>query len=90
MFKVTIEVFTTLKEKLGWSKKELIISSSETTLKEVLDAVPDLRSLIVEQDRLKRGFIVLVNGRHTELLGGLQAVVKDGDTISVFPQSGGG
>lgn len=90
MFKVTIEVFTTLREKLGWSKKELIISSSETTLKDVLDAVPDLKSLIVEQDHLKRGFIVLVNGRHAELLGGLQAIVKNSDTVAVFPQSGGG
>ncbi|MEM0086235.1 MAG: MoaD/ThiS family protein [Zestosphaera sp.] len=90
MFRVTIEVFTTLKEKLGWSRKELIISSPKTTLKDALEAVPDLKSLIVERDSLKRGFIVLVNGRHVEFLGGLQAVVRDGDTIAVFPQSGGG
>lgn len=90
MFKVTLEVFATLRERLGWSKKELIINSSEISLKEVLDAVPDLRSVITEQDSLKKGFIVLVNGRHAELLGGLQAVVRDGDAIAIFPQSGGG
>lgn len=89
-FKVSVEVFTTLKEKLGWSKKELIINSPETTLKDILDAIPDLKFLIVEQDHLKRGFIVLVNGKHAEFLGGLQAVVKDGDTVAIFPQSGGG
>ncbi|MEO3993086.1 MAG: MoaD/ThiS family protein [Desulfurococcaceae archaeon TW002] len=89
-FKITVEVFTALREKLGWSKKELMINSPETTLKDILDALPDLKSLIVEQDRLRGGFIVLVNGRHIEFLGGLQAVVKDGDTIAIFPQSGGG
>ncbi len=91
MLKITLEVFTSLKEKLGWSKKELIISASEsTTLKEVLDAVPELKSLIVEQDLLKKGFIILINGRHAEFLGGLHAIIRDGDTIDVFPQSGGG
>ncbi|MFN3268163.1 MAG: MoaD/ThiS family protein [Zestosphaera sp.] len=89
-FKITVEVFTTLREKLSWSKKELIINSPETTLKDILDAIPDLKFLIVEQDHLKRGFIVLVNGKHAEFLGGLQAVVKDGDTVAIFPQSGGG
>ncbi len=83
-------MFTTLKEKLGWSKKELIINSPETTLKDIIDAVPDLKFLVTEQDHLKSGFIVLVNGRHIEFLGGLQAVIKDGDTIAIFPQSGGG
>jgi|YelNatPaOPRAMG01_1025707.scaffolds.fasta_scaffold03028_8 molybdopterin converting factor small subunit len=91
MLKITLEVFTTLKERLGWSKKELIIDASESaTLKDVLDAVPELKSLIVEQDLLKKGFIILINGRHAEFLGGLHAIVRDGDTIDVFPQSGGG
>jgi molybdopterin converting factor small subunit len=91
MLKITLEVFTTLKERLGWSKKELIIDASESaTLRDVLDAVPELKSLIVEQDLLKKGFIILINGRHAEFLGGLHAIVRDGDTIDVFPQSGGG
>ncbi|MCC6032649.1 MAG: MoaD/ThiS family protein [Desulfurococcaceae archaeon] len=91
MLKITLEVFTTLKERLGWSKKELIIDASESaTLKDVLDAVPELKSLIVEQDLLKKGFIILINGRHAEFLGGLHAIVRDGDTVDVFPQSGGG
>jgi molybdopterin converting factor small subunit len=91
MLKITLEVFTTLKERLGWSRKELIIDASESaTLKDVLDAVPELRSLIVEQDLLKKGFIILINGRHAEFLGGLHAIVRDGDTVDVFPQSGGG
>jgi molybdopterin converting factor small subunit len=91
MLKITLEVFTTLKERLGWSRKELIIDASESaTLKDVLDAVPELRSLIVEQDLLKKGFIILINGRHAEFLGGLHAIVRDGDTVDVFPHSGGG
>jgi molybdopterin converting factor small subunit len=91
MLKITLEVFTTLKERLGWSRKELIIDASESaTLKDVLDAVPELKSLIVEQDLLKKGFIILINGRHAEFLGGLHAIVRDGDTVDVFPQSGGG
>jgi molybdopterin converting factor small subunit len=91
MLKITLEVFTTLKERLGWSRKELIIDASESaTLRDVLDAVPELKSLIVEQDLLKKGFIILINGRHAEFLGGLHAIVRDGDTVDVFPQSGGG
>ncbi|MGC8974698.1 MAG: MoaD/ThiS family protein [Thermoprotei archaeon] len=90
MPKITLEVFTTIREKLGWSKKELVINSPQITLKDVLDAVPELGLLLVEQDTLKRGFIILINGRHAEFLGGLQAIVRDGDTIAIFPQSGGG
>lgn len=87
---IKIEVFTTLREKLGWSKKELIIDSSETTLRDVLNAVPELKDILVDQDTLRKGFIILINGKHAEFLGGLQTKIRDGDTISVFPQSGGG
>ncbi|MEM2185230.1 MAG: MoaD family protein [Candidatus Methanomethylicia archaeon] len=91
MGKVTIEVFLTLREKLGWSKKEVNFNEDHTTFKQLLDYTEDLKQYLIDEKReMARGYIILVNGRHIEFTGGLQTTLKDGDEIVIFPPSGGG
>ena len=40
--------------------------------------------------KLKRDYIYMLNGRSVEFLGKEDALLKDGDTLSLFPPIGGG
>lgn len=91
MGKVIIEVFLTLREKLGWSKKEVNFNENYIIFKHLLDYTNELKQyLIDEKGDMAKGYIILVNGRHIEFTGGLQTKLKDGDEIVIFPPSGGG
>lgn len=91
MGKVTIEVFLTLKEKLGWNKREVNFNEDSITFKDILDYIKDLKQyLIDEKGNMSKGYIILINGRHIEFTGGLQSKLKNGDEIVIFPPSGGG
>ncbi len=90
--RVVIEVFALLREKLGWSSKVIELEGSEARLIDVLKKVPELYSLVVDDSEksVAEGFIVMINGIHAQFRGGLEAIVRDGDTISVFPPAAGG
>ncbi len=49
-----------------------------------------LDKLLDEQAGIKRGTIILLNGRNVLDMEGLDAMVKDEDTIALFPPGGGG
>lgn len=86
--RVVVRVYTSLREKLGWSSKEVEVAGEGATLAEVLSSVEVLRDLVGE--RLLQDFIVLVNGRNARLLKGLETELADGDVIDVFPPAAGG
>ena len=90
--KVVIEVFALLRDKLGWSSKVVELEGSEAKLIDVLRKVPELYSVVVDESgkSIVEGFIIMINGVHVQFRGGLEAVVRDGDTISVFPPAAGG
>jgi len=89
--KVKISVYTYLREKLGWREKVVEIpGKDQATLEEVLKQVPELYELVVVDGRIAEGYIVFVDGIHAQFVGGLNAVVKDGSEIAVFPPGGGG
>lgn len=90
MARVTVEVFLDLRQKLGWSRKTVELPCSECRLRDVFDAVPELKEIVVRDGGIAEGFMVLINGRHAVLMGGLDAPVRDGDTIVIFPPAGGG
>jgi molybdopterin converting factor small subunit len=50
----------------------------------------ELGDIVTPQGEVRPLYIVFVNGRDLELLGGYSYVVKDGDTISLVPISHGG
>ncbi|MEM2021239.1 MAG: MoaD/ThiS family protein [Zestosphaera sp.] len=91
MIRVTVEVYASLREKLGWCRKELTMSSPRVLLRDVLESLPDLRKYVIDDaGALRGGFIVLVNGRHVEFTGGLETLLKDNDELAIFPPGGGG
>ncbi len=49
-----------------------------------------LFKLLDDEGNIKRGTIVLINGENILDSDGLRCRVKDGDTIALFPPSGGG
>jgi molybdopterin converting factor small subunit len=58
------------------------------TMKEMLERLEREKSIKVNlQDS---GMVVLVNGRRVELVGGLNASLKDNDEIVIMPIIGGG
>ncbi len=88
---IVIEVFGVMRDKVKWARKKVRIPSREATLEEVLKEVPEVLTEVVDGgERIRPGYIVLINGRHAQFLGGLKAKVRKGDEISVFPPGAGG
>lgn len=90
--RVTIEVFAYLKDKLGWKSKVVEIDKDSAFLIEILKTVPELyKELCSDRDDcIDEDFIILVNGIHYQFIGGEKAIIRDGDTISIFPPAAGG
>jgi len=90
--RIAIEIYASLREKLGWQYRVVELDGLEAKLVDVLRSVPELYSVVVNEleSGIARGFIVLINGMHAEFCGGLEARVRDGDTISIFPPAAGG
>ncbi len=83
-------IYFTLREKLGWPSKRLRLSGERAMLREVLEVIPELRELLIKDGRLNPDYRVLIDGRNVVFLGGLEAEVRDGSRIVVFPPAGGG
>jgi molybdopterin converting factor small subunit len=86
--RVEVTVYFTLREKLGWSSRWLELSG--TRLRDVIEALPKLRDLLLSNGDLSPEFRVLIDGRNAVFLGGLEAEVRDGSRIVIFPPAGGG
>lgn len=89
MATVTVRVYLTEAFKQG------AVPRSATTFIEALRSLvaeyPVLKGVILtEEMKLKRDYIYLLNGRSVEFLGKEDALLKDGDTMSLFPPVGGG
>ena len=90
MIRVKVEVFGTLRDKLGWREKVLDLPLDNATLADVLNALPDLKQYVVRNSDIAKGFLVFINGIHAQFRGKLKARIRDGDEISVFPPGAGG
>jgi len=92
LVRVKVEVFGTLRDKLGWKERILDLrpESDGVTLAEVLNALPDLKQYVVRDGGIAEGFLVFINGIHAQFRGGLKARVRDGDEVAVFPPGAGG
>jgi len=49
-----------------------------------------LVKLLEKDGNIKRGTIILINGKNILDTDGLNAIVRDGDTLVLFPPGGGG
>jgi len=89
MATVTIRVYLTEDFKQG--PVPVSASTCIEALRSLVAEYPVLKSVILTEElKLKRDYIYLLNGRSVEFLGKEDALLKDGDTMSLFPPIGGG
>lgn len=84
---ITVRVYASLREKLGWNSRELNTEGS-CKLSNVLSHLSDLKKVFEEFGQ--ENFTILLNGRNIRTLDGLETSVLDGDVLDIFPPAGGG
>jgi len=87
--KVRVKVFFTLRERLGW-KEKLVELHENARLRDLLDLFPAIKEEFNRYRTKGYNMVVMINGRHVEFLGGLDAVLHDGDEVAFFPPAAGG
>ncbi len=91
--RVRIKIFSLLREKLGWSEKNIELDTDKATLADVLRLIPELFTVVfadTKGERVRDDVTVLVNGINVKFLREGLTEIKDGDVISIFPPGGGG
>ncbi len=87
--KITIKVFATLRDELGW--KEKIVELRQAKLIDLINMYPKLKHRIIdEQGKVHEHYRIFVNGIYIDFAGGLERKLEDGDVIAIFPALAGG
>ncbi|NUT96174.1 MAG: MoaD/ThiS family protein [Saccharothrix sp.] len=88
---VTVSIPTILRTHTGGQKS---VEASGTTLAQVIDDLENnhggLKARLVKEGSLHRFVNVYVNDEDVRFAGGLEAAVKDGDTVTILPAVAGG
>ncbi|MFD7654683.1 MoaD/ThiS family protein [Actinosynnema sp. NPDC059797] len=88
---VTVSIPTILRTHTGGQKS---VEASGSTLAEVIDDLENnhggLKQRLVKEGSLHRFVNVYVNDEDVRFAGGLDAAVKDGDTVTILPAVAGG
>jgi molybdopterin synthase sulfur carrier subunit len=93
--KVEVRFFTSLREITG-KKKELVQLQNATTVEELLTGLSKkygkefIEYLYNEEEKVHTYLSILVNGKSTNVLQGLDTELKEGDTVAILPPVGGG
>ncbi|MFD0203060.1 MoaD/ThiS family protein [Saccharothrix saharensis] len=88
---VTVSIPTILRTHTGGQKS---VEAAGATLAEVIDDLETnhggLKQRLVKEGALHRFVNVYVNDEDVRFAGGLDAAVKDGDTVTILPAVAGG
>ncbi|WP_309114141.1 MoaD/ThiS family protein [Saccharothrix sp.] len=88
---VTVSIPTILRTHTGGQKS---VEATGTTLAQVIDDLENnhggLKARLVKEGSLHRFVNVYVNDEDVRFAGGLDATVKDGDTVTILPAVAGG
>jgi molybdopterin synthase sulfur carrier subunit len=93
--KVEVRFFTSLREITGKKKEEVQLQST-ITVEELLTGLSkkygeEFREYFYnEEGNVHDYLLILVNGKSTNVLQGLDTELKEGDIIAVLPPVGGG
>ncbi|HPJ40278.1 MAG TPA: MoaD/ThiS family protein [Spirochaetota bacterium] len=91
---IRVRFFTTLRFLV--KREDIFLDRKNVRVRDLLDDVQHkipvkfLHKVLDESGGMKRGTLILVNGRHVHHLEGLNTIVEDGDVVSLFPPGGGG
>lgn len=93
MAQVLVKFFATIREITGTKSIEL----KADNIKELLDLLVQtygdkFKETVLNKDtgELKQFFSCMVNGKRIELLDGYATILKDNDSVALFPPVGGG
>lgn len=90
---VQVDFYVTIQKVFG-TKTARVALDAPATVAHLLAAIcetPAQRDKILDsQGGVRRGVTVLCNGRNIAFLGGLDAVLRSGDVVAVFPPMTGG
>jgi sulfur-carrier protein len=89
---VTVRVPTQLRQLTGEARE---VTAQPGPVREVIESLesahPGIKARILdENDKLRRFVMLFVDDEDARLLGGLEAVVVDGQTLSIVPAVAGG
>lgn len=92
--RVKVKFLATLYDLLGVMRDEAVVPEGATVL-DLIKALDEryggrLSREILDGDRLKEEYNVLVNGRAIDFLEGLSTRLKDGDEVVFLPPVAGG
>lgn len=91
--KVKISYFGHIREKAGYKSDAEEIEEG-LPLGDLLEPLCKRRNVhhevFGESDQIQESVNILVNGRNIRFLQGLDTPLRDGDSISIFPPTGGG
>ena len=76
-----------------YTKDQKVVESAGSTLAEIvahLDTTYGLGERLLEDGALRRFINIYINDEDVRFLGGLEAPVKDGDSITILPAVAGG
>lgn len=94
MVTVTIRVFASLREDLGWREKDYNhpVKDLKGFVKALKEEGDPLYESIFDEEKgtITPIYKVFLNGRDIEYLDSLDTKLKDQDTIAIFPPVGGG
>jgi molybdopterin synthase sulfur carrier subunit len=94
--KVSVRLFTTLRELARKAEETIEISPSRVTVKDVLKELvkrygKDFRDYLYnEEGEIRDHLQLLVNGKSVGLLEELDTRLKEGDHVAIVPPVGGG
>ena len=88
-----MKFFATVREVAGIKNIEMDVDNIGELLESLKTKLGNrFTDLIInpETNKLKQFYSCIVNGKRIELLDGYNTILKDNDTIAVFPPVGGG
>jgi MoaD family protein len=88
--KIEVLFFGQLRDITGTAKKKVTISEGVklSDLMRLLDR--RYKTSLSEEIEQTRGLMIMINGRHYSSVGGIDAPLKDKDTVAIMPAVIGG
>lgn len=91
MARVDVVIYTTLKDKLGFSRKMIEAKTLKDVIKKLCLMKKGIDKILLENENKVKGiFVITVNSKIVDNSKILKIKLKDGDIINIFPPVSGG